>query len=237
MQLIEPLNILYMIIPLSIVTYFYYKYIGNSYEIIYASLRMIIQLVAIGYLLVYLFSNDSIYVGLLVVLFMITMSSFIAMRHIENKTLKSFIIIFTAIGIGGSFVLVLILEFVLNLKPLYQPRYVIALSGMIYANCMNAVSLVAERFERELLSDSYEQARKIALKASLIPKINMFLAVGLVALPGMMTGQILSGTDPIIAVRYQIVVMAMMMGSAGISVIIYMLLTNHFISKTKCNYK
>ena len=93
---------------------------------------------------------------------------------------------------------------------------------MLYANCMNAVSLVAERFEREKETKQYEAARAAAFRASLIPQINAFLAVGLVSLPGMMTGQILSGVDPIIAVRYQIMVMLMVLGSSGISTILYL---------------
>jgi putative ABC transport system permease protein len=93
---------------------------------------------------------------------------------------------------------------------------------MLYANCMNAVSLVAERFEKEREVHQYEKARSIAFRASLIPQINAFLAVGLVSLPGMMTGQILSGVDPIIAVRYQIMVMFMVLGSSGISTILYL---------------
>lgn len=93
---------------------------------------------------------------------------------------------------------------------------------MLYANCMNAVSLVAERFEKEREAYTYEKARAIAFKASLIPQINSFLAVGLVSLPGMMTGQVLSGVDPIIAVRYQIMVMFMILGSSGISTVLYL---------------
>jgi putative ABC transport system permease protein len=58
---------------------------------------------------------------------------------------------------------------------------------------------------------------------AMIPQINIFLAVGLVSLPGMMTGQILSGVSPLIAARYQIVVMAMVLGSAGISTILFLL--------------
>ncbi len=88
---------------------------------------------------------------------------------------------------------------------------------------MNAVSLVAERFERERQINSYEEARATSFRASLIPQINSFLAVGLVSLPGMMTGQILAGVDPIIAVRYQIMVMVMILGSSGISSVIYLL--------------
>jgi len=88
---------------------------------------------------------------------------------------------------------------------------------------MNAVSIAAERFESELSRESiYREARATAYKAALIPIINALFAVGLVSLPGMMTGQILSGVDPLIAVRYQMMVMLMILGSAGISVAIYL---------------
>ena len=92
---------------------------------------------------------------------------------------------------------------------------------MIYANTMNVLALFIERLESELVVQDFIGARSTAMKAAMIPQINAFLAVGLVSLPGMMTGQILSGIDPLIAVRYQIVVMAMIMGSAGISTVLY----------------
>ena len=65
-------------------------------------------------------------------------------------------------------------------------------------------------------------ARTTALDAALIPQVNALLAVGLVSLPGMMTGQILSGVDPLIAVRYQIVVMCMIFGSSGLAAVAYL---------------
>jgi len=222
MQLIPIENLTYMILPLSIVWYFYYRWIGNSSEIVYATIRMVVQLLAIGYVLIYLFNNNSWYVGFLVLFMMILMSSFIVLRNVERKNKRTFLIIFTTILIGGSINLYLVVKFVLELTPFYEPRYVIPLAGMLYSNCMNAVSIVAERFEQEIKKSSYEEAKRISFKASMIPKVNTLLAVGLVSLPGMMTGQILSGVDPLVAVRYQIVVMAMIMGSAGISVILYL---------------
>jgi len=90
---------------------------------------------------------------------------------------------------------------------------------------MNTVSLAAERFESEFKrGENYISARRTALDATLIPQINSLFAVGLVALPGMMTGQILSGVDPNIAVRYQIMVMWMIFGSGGIAAVIYLVL-------------
>ena len=228
-ELIPAQNILFILLPLVIVWYFYYRWADDKTEIIYATTRMIAQLLAIGYILIYIFENDFWYIGLFIILIMITMASFIAFRNITNKTIRTYFIIFISIAIGGTLNLIIVIEFVLDLTQFYQPKYVIPIAGMIYANCMNAISIAAERFEKELKTSNYNEAKKISFKASLIPKVNTFLAVGLVSLPGLMTGQILSGVDPLIAVRYQIIIMAMILGSAGISVILYLLLQKNNI--------
>jgi len=222
MQHIEILNLLYLLIPVSIVGYFYFKWVGNQKEIAYAAVRMVLQLLLIGYLLAYIFNADSNWMTLLIVIVMISAASMITLRNISIKDMATYRSIFFSILIGGSINLFLVLYFVLEIDSFSQPRYIIPIAGMLYANCMNAVSLVAERFEKEREVHGYRQARATAFRASLIPQINAFLAVGLVSLPGMMTGQILSGVDPIIAVRYQIMVMLMVLGSSGISTILYL---------------
>ena len=94
---------------------------------------------------------------------------------------------------------------------------------MIFANSMNAVSLAAERLFAEMERGvSFKEARKKALQAALIPITNSLFAVGLVSIPGMMTGQILSGVSPFIAARYQIMVMCMIFGSAGLSTALFL---------------
>jgi len=132
---------------------------------------------------------------------------------------------FWSISASGGLVLVLISQGVLDLEPWYLPSYVIPLAGMIFANAMNSVSIAGERLQAELDRDiSYEQARSIAMRASLIPITNALFAVGLVSLPGMMTGQILTGVDPHIAARYQIMVMCMIFGAAGIASALFLIL-------------
>jgi putative ABC transport system permease protein len=223
MKIIPVINLFYLLIPIFLVGYFYYKWVENRVEIVYASLRMILQLLLIGYILEYIFNSQSSILTLIIVIVMISMASLISMRNISLKNRTIYRDIFISIFIGGSINLFLVLYFVLELKSLNEPRYIIPIAGMLYANCMNAVSLVAERFERESQKHTYKEARAISFRASLIPQINTFLAVGLVSLPGMMTGQILSGVNPIIAVRYQIMVMFMVLGSSGISAILYLL--------------
>jgi putative ABC transport system permease protein len=99
---------------------------------------------------------------------------------------------------------------------------------MIFANSMNALSLGAERFFREKKNGlNYIEARNAGLTTALIPVTNTFFAVGLVSLPGMMTGQILAGIDPLIAVRYQILIMTTLFGSAGLSSAVFLYLQKY----------
>jgi len=222
MQTIPIYHLLFMLIPVTLVGYIYFRWIGDYKEVAFATLRMVAQLLMIGYALSLIFANDSIFLGVAIVLFMITVSSLIALRNFKAKTVQNVMLLWASIAIGGTFNLAIVITAVLAIEPLYTPEIVIPLAGMIYANAMNAVSLGAERFENERETQTYKEARRKAFKASMIPQINAFLAVGLVSLPGMMTGQILAGVDPLIAVRYQIVVMAMVLGSSGISTILFL---------------
>lgn len=223
MHTIPLINLLYMLAPLSIVAFIYYKWIGKKTEIIQATLRMSVQLIVIGYVLTSLFKTNATWLLALLIAIMITTASLITRRNLRNQGLSLFWIILVSIAVGGTLNLVFVLWGVLSLDNPLEPRFVIPLAGMIYANAMNAVSLAAERYEKEREHHPYEKARAIAFKAAMMPQINQFLAVGLVSLPGMMTGQILSGVDPLIAVRYQIVVMGMILSSGAMSNMIYLL--------------
>ena len=230
MQNIPLINLSYALLPLIVVGYFYYKYTGNKNEIIYSSFRMIFQLLLIGYFLVYLFTNENSIIGFFILLFMMLVSTIITLRNTNNKNFRHYIIILLSIASSSLINLIIVLYFVLEVYD-YQPSIIIPISGMIFANTMNSISLSIERFEKEIKSNSFEKAREYAIKASLIPQINSFLAVGLVSLPGMMTGQILSGVDPLVAVRYQIMIMLMMLSTAGLSNIIYFKLITKQLTK------
>jgi putative ABC transport system permease protein len=226
MQNIPLINLLYSLIPLLVVTYYYYKWADNKSEIVYSTLRMIIQLLLVGYVLIYIFEDKDLYLGILILSFMLLISTWISLRNTHNKSFNHFYKIVLSLGLSSILHLVLIIDFILDFDTFYEPRYVIPIAGMILANSMNVISLAIERFEKELeRKESFENARKIAFKSALIPQINSLLAVGLVSLPGMMTGQILSGVDPLIAVRYQIMIMSTILSSAGISLIIYFYLS------------
>lgn len=192
---------------------------------LYATARMLIQLLVIGYVLTYIFEADQPYIVLLVLLVMMAVASWIALRPLAPRTPSRYAIAFAAVSASGLLTLALVTQGVLSLDPWYDPRYAVPLSGMIFSAGMNAVSLAAERYDAELSGGVLPaDALPTALNAALIPQVNTLLAVGLVALPGMMTGQILAGVEPLIAVRYQIVVMCMLFGVTGMSAAAYLVL-------------
>ncbi|MCD4741422.1 MAG: ABC transporter permease [Desulfobacteraceae bacterium] len=217
-QTISLLNLMIAFIPVLVILIIIFKWSLDIKNSIYAVARMLVQLLLIGYFLTYIFDSDSSVIVLAILITMVFSSSWIALGNIKTKRLVLYKYVIFSIAIGGGSTLIFITKGVLNLQPWYWPQYMIPLAGMIFANSMNSVSLAAERLNAEIERDvPYEKARRIALQASLIPITNSLFAVGLVSIPGMMTGQILSGISPLIAARYQIMVMCMIFGAAGIS--------------------
>jgi putative ABC transport system permease protein len=228
-QIIPFTNLVLAFIPAIVVVVIVWRWRIGYKRSIYALSRMLIQLLLIGYFLVFIFKSDSPLIVIAVLAVMLFVSSWIALHTKNIPRRQLYLKSFCSILLGGGIILLLVTQGVLNLSPWYLPSYVIPLAGMIFANAMNSISLAVERLEAEIDRDvPYEQARIIALRASLIPITNILLAVGLVSLPGMMTGQILSGVSPFIAARYQIMVMCMIFGSAGISAacFLYMVRSN-----------
>ena len=191
--------------------------------------RMLIQLVVIGYALIWIFEVDSPLLVLGLLSTMLLIASSIALRPLaEHRAEGDYARALLSITCGGGLTLAFVTYFVLTLDPWYQANIMIPLAGMIFASSMNAVSVAAERLYMELEYGSpITIARNQALKAGLIPIFNSLLAVGLVSLPGMMTGQILSGISPLIAVRYQIIVMCMITGASGMSAALYLYLQSN----------
>ena len=177
----------------------------------------------VGYVLVYIFKSDNFWIIVGVVTVMISVASWIAIRPLGADKKKSWPFSFLAIAVTSIAILALITQAVIGVEPWFSPRYVVPLAGMVVTGAMNAVSLSAERFNSEITrGEDVADARRTAFKTALIPITNMLFAVGVVSLPGMMTGQILSGVSPLIAAKYQIIVMAMFFGTGGIAAAIYL---------------
>ena len=209
--------------------------LGLERALIVGVLRAAAQLLAVGYLLVVLFANERIEWVALMLAVMLGVAAWTSAQRVESgppvRTLAPRTLI--AILTGSAVALVPVFSFVITPEPFFEARYVIPISGMIVANAMNVVAQVNERMfasahaERATIEQwlalgaSPEQAMasqsRSALRAALIPTLNGLLTVGLVALPGMMTGQIVSGTAPDHAVRYQLVILYQLVIVAAVS--------------------
>ena len=200
-----------------------YRWRAGGTTAVYASLRMLVQLLLIGYVLVYVFESDQWPIIGAVLLLMIVAASWIAVRTVAQPTTITYLYSFIAIGVSGVPILLLVTNYVIDIEPWFKPRFVVPLGGMIFSGSMTAISVAAERKAAELAAaKALPEVRRKAFDAAMIPVVNSLFAVGLVSLPGTMTGQILSGVSPLIAARYQIVVMAMLFGAAGLAAAIYL---------------
>ncbi|MED5510623.1 MAG: ABC transporter permease [Pseudomonadota bacterium] len=222
-QIIPPLNLALAFIPVLLVIGIMWRWSLQAGNAAYAIVRMLIQLLLVGYILTTIFAAEQAWIVMAVMLVMVLAASWIALGTVKPRRLVLFKYAFISIALGGGIILWLITQLVISLEPWFEPRYMIPLAGMIFANSMNSVSLAAERLVAELSRDlDFRQARNEAFQAAFIPTINSMLAVGLVSLPGMMTGQILSGVSPTVAAHYQIVVMCMIFASAGLSTALFL---------------
>jgi putative ABC transport system permease protein len=238
LQPIAYIDLALAFIPVIIVIVILYKWsLGAGYAI-YALSRMLAQLLIIGYFLNYIFAEQEAWPVIVILNIMLAFSSWIALGCVANIRKRLYWKALFAIILGGVSTLMLVTQGVLHLQPWHLPQYIIPLAGMIFANNMNSVSLAAERLNAEInRSEPYQKAKNIAFNASLIPIINSLFAVGLVSLPGMMTGQILSGISPFVAARYQIMVMCMLFGAAGISSACFLTLVKKEFSECKSEHE
>ncbi|TNC79694.1 MAG: hypothetical protein C9356_17930 [Oleiphilus sp.] len=216
MHSISWLALAWCLIPIILVSLIYRSWQGKVSDVLVPSARMVLQLIAVGYVLVVLFEQSSVWVSSAVLAIMLSAAAWIAIRPVRHHPghLRAAVI---SLGLSVGLHLGISLKLVLEVDQWFEPSVLIPLAGMYFANTMNAISLTAERYHAERHNGIDEkQARLSAFHAAMIPQINALLAVGLVALPGMMTGQILSGVSPLVAVRYQILIMAMVLGSSGL---------------------
>lgn len=209
--------------------------LGLEKDLIVGALRGAAQLLAVGYFLVVLFAHQRPEWVLLVLAVMLGVAAWTSARRVESGPRARVLVprALLAIAAGSALALVPVFAFVVAPTPWYDARYLVPISGMIVANAMNVVAQVNERLFASAKTQRAEieqwlalgatpkqaLARLVreALRAALIPTINGLLTVGLVALPGMMTGQIVSGVAPEHAIRYQIVIMYQLVIVAAIS--------------------
>jgi putative ABC transport system permease protein len=199
--------------------------LGMSRSLLIAALRTVVQLALIGLVLEALFAAERLVWVALMALAMLLIAGREVMAR-QKRRLKGG----WAFGIGtlsmflSSFtVTVLTLTVIIGPDPWYRPQYAIPLLGMMLGNTMTGVALALDRLtdtawqqravieNRLMLGQPWQEAigdiRREAIRSGLMPMINAMAAAGVVSLPGMMTGQILAGSSPALAVKYQILVM------------------------------
>ena len=204
---------------------------ARHWTTLHASVRMIVQLLAVGFVLVYIFEASNVWVSLLVLVVMLTVAGYIALRSVKDHSLRHYGLMLFALVSGGLLALLYVLFAVFDQGFPFEPRFAIPLAGMSLANAMNTLSLTAERYDAERShGEDAKRARAIAFDAAMIPPTNGLFAVGVVSLPGMMTGQILAGVSPLLAVRYQVVIMCLVFGASGIAASVYLRLRERFSS-------
>ncbi len=211
-------QLLIAFLPVLPVVWILFHWELNWRQAVYALARMLAQLMLIGYVLVFVFAADDALLIMGILGVMVVIASWISTGSVPGLRRRLYPYVLLSLLVSCGIMIVLVTQGVLGTKPWYEPHVLLPLSGMIFANSMNSVSIAAERLVAELENGhAYAVARGKALQAALIPVINGLFAVGLVSLPGMMTGQILSGISPLIAAQYQIVVMCMMFAATGLS--------------------
>lgn len=188
-----------------------------------AAVRTVVQLSFIGLILAWIFAREQWYE----VLVILTIMTLIAGSAAKNRVKRHYKGLFTdtllAVSASGILVTAIAIVMILQVQPWYTPQFVIPILGLILGNSLTAISLTSN----QLINAFHEQQGRIEMMLSLsarpfeavhdpirsaiingmTPTLNSMLVVGIVSLPGMMTGQILAGADPTQAVRYQIVTM------------------------------
>lgn len=209
------------------------KHLSIGRDILHAVSRMTLQLILMGFFLTYLFRIELWFVISAIFFVMV----FFAAQTIVKRSGIRFrgvhrILYFSILGGGGSVLLVFLLG-ILNNRPWFNPRYFIPLSGMIIGNSMNGSALALERFFDDVktrrteietslsFGASSEEASSAsfrkAYRSALIPTLTSMTGMGIVFLPGMMTGQILGGSPPMVAIKYQIAIMGAILGSVALT--------------------
>lgn len=212
--------------------------IPREKEVLIATIRMTVQLILVGYLLAYVFDHSRPIYTVLIIAVMEVFAIFNIFKRVKSvlsTRLKKIIAISMLCGTLVS--LLYFLYVVIQLIPWYEPRYFIPIAGMLIGNSMTGISLGVSRLndgmrgkraaiETALMLGATPKmaVRTIvneAFDAAILPTINSMVGMGIVFLPGMMTGQILSGSSPLLAIEYQIAIMLGILGSVSLTVILF----------------
>jgi putative ABC transport system permease protein len=215
--------------------------IKREKQILIATTRMTVQLTLMGYVLMFVFNNPSWWITSLMIIIMISFAIYNSIKRVKSNMSKelqciiAFSMIFGALLTATFFIII-----VLQVRPWFNPQYFIPISGMIIGNSMTGIALGANKLCSDMEDKHVEIENSLMLGATpvaatkeivnnafdsaILPTMNNMLTMGIVSLPGMMTGQILSGTFPLTAIKYQIGIMLAILGSTAITTVLFVTL-------------
>ena len=211
--------------------------LGIERRIVISGLRMTAQLFLVGLVLKVLFASSSFLLVFVMSLFMLVVAGYEVWARQTRKLQGSvgYLISTGSMFVSSFSVAYLALTVMVGVDPWYTPQYAIPMLGMLLGNTMNGVALSSDRLttdmynqrgmveQRLLLGQSWQEAsgdiRRDCMRVGMIPIVNSMAAAGIVSLPGMMTGQILGGSSPMDAVKYQILIMFLIAAGTGFGVI------------------
>lgn len=212
--------------------------LGLERDLLVGAVRTVAQLYGVGFLLAAVFAAAHWYAVALILVGMTAVATRAAVGRLKNPLPRAHGIAAVALTLSTVLTLGYVIGVVVQVHPWYEPQYIIPLAGMILGNVMSSVALAADRLQSDLRLRAGEVETRLvlgfsgpqavqplvrsALRAAMTPTINGMMTVGLVQLPGMMTGQILAGTSPLVAVRYQIMVVLMLAMATGIGAWIFL---------------
>lgn len=215
--------------------------LGLGRRLLLAAMCTVVQLLLIGLVLQWVFRLDRWYVVLGLMGVMTMVAGIAATQRTQVRYPGIWWRSIASVGASSGVVAALALGVIVYVRPWYTPQYAIPLLGMILGNTLNGVSLGLDRLGGELSRRRFEVEMSLALgatrweaarplvqqavKTGLIPTINAMMVVGIVSLPGMMTGQILAGANPVDAVKYQIVIMFLLAASTALGTVSVVLLS------------
>lgn len=210
--------------------------LGLAANLAIATIRTIVQLLVVGYLLEVVFAINNPWAVLAAIAVMVGTAAVVARNRISQKIPMLLPIVGGAIVSSTALTLVYVNLLVLQPKPWFEPQSLIPLAGILLGNVMNAAAIAGERLVSTLNNSQLEiethlslgatphQAtasyQKEAIKAGIIPTLSTMMVVGIVTLPGIITGQILGGSNPLNAALYQILIMFMLAVSTLITTIL-----------------
>lgn len=204
------------------------------------AVRTFVQLALLGYVLRFVFNVESAWLVAAMFGVIVLFAAWTIRGRVKERQVAFFWPVLISMALSFFLVSVVVTGVVVGARPWWKPQYFIPLAGMVVGNSMTAIAIALERLFGELrkrraevemmlcLGADYREASadmvRNAMRAGTIPSINSMMAAGVVFIPGMMTGQILAGADPVMAVRYQIVVMLMLVGSTAVGSLLVVLL-------------